>query len=38
MYLEECPKYNIKIIDTSFDENRDVKINELVLSLNKFDV
>lgn len=35
MYLEECPKYNIEIIDTSFDENRDVKIDDLVESLNK---
>ena len=35
MYLEECPKYNIEIIDTSFDENRDVKIDDLVEDLNK---
>lgn len=38
MYLKECPKYNIEIIDTSFDENRDVIINDLVVSLNKVGV
>ena len=30
MYLEECPKYNIEIIDTSYYKDRNNKINELV--------
>lgn len=30
MFLEECPKYNIEIIDTSYDEERNYKINELI--------
>lgn len=33
MFLIECPKYNIEIFNTSYYENRDKKINELITKI-----
>ncbi len=35
MFLKECPKYNITIFDTSYYDDRNTKINELINKIQK---